>query len=73
MINLMVPIDLFYPPILATFTHHIINYLPILEYNIHNWLGANYISFVKYLGDINFIDYFTNNNLKDCLDLLNSI
>lgn len=43
-------------------------YLPIIEY-IHNWHGANYISIVKYLGDINFIDYFTKNNLNDCLEV----
>jgi len=38
-INPMVPM-VFHPQILATFTHHIINYLPIVEY-IHNWHGAN--------------------------------
>jgi len=34
-INHIIPIDVFHPPILATFTHHIIDYLPIIEY-IHN-------------------------------------
>ncbi|KAF0747994.1 Endo/exonuclease/phosphatase domain-containing protein, partial [Aphis craccivora] len=34
-INPIVPIDVFHPPILATFTHYTINYLPIIEY-IHN-------------------------------------
>ncbi|KAF0749102.1 Reverse transcriptase domain-containing protein [Aphis craccivora] len=31
--------------------------------------AQNYISIVKYLGDINFTDYFTNNNLNDCLQV----
>jgi len=64
-------------PIVPIFTHHIINYLPILEYNIRITGAKLYfyffnisISIVKHLGDnIHFIDYFTNNNLKVCLEL----
>jgi len=62
------PIDVFHSPITVTFTHHITNYLPCYDYT-YNWHAGDYISIVKYLGNVEFIDYLNKNNIENCLNL----
>lgn len=63
------PVDVFHPPIIVNFTHHnITNCLPYTDYT-YNWHAGDYIPIVIYLGSVNFMDYFYNNNIDSCLDL----
>lgn len=58
----------FHSPITVTFAHNIINYLPCYDY-MYNWRAGDYISIAKYLGNVEFIDYFNKNSIENCLDL----
>lgn len=62
------PIDIYHPPLTVTFTHNITNYLSCYDYT-YNWRAGNYISIIKYLGNVDFIGYFNKNSIENCLNL----
>lgn len=67
-INPIMPIDIYHPPLTVTFTHNITNYLSCYDYT-YNWRAGNYISIIKYLGNVDFIGYFNKNSIENCLNL----